>query len=287
MTLCLSRPRCNKTLIQEPRGRLRRQVRGGRRAAQGERARVSFEQSFMFRCHAGDAARPIAVVFSVVGRLVPNLQGRLGAFDRRVGLETESGDCDDPTTTPIPQDGRGVGGFGFRFHETPASFGEPRLEVARSLPGARDLLQTPLEPFGHPDAIETLDFTQSSLKAEGAQYRLEARELGFLRLKLGSPRSELVARFHELLDAAGPFLHPCWRTWTNADLLPKLPPTLLCFRERRRRARFGGLRQSVPARLFVEPLGFAVDAQPDARRLRSRRPSDGPPLPLRRSNSAT
>ena len=39
-------------------------------------------------------------------------------------------------------------------------------------------------------------------------------------------------------------------------MLPKHPPILLCFRKRRRRTRFGGLRQSVPARLLVEPLGF-------------------------------
>src|ERR1700729_2582154 len=72
-------------------------------------------------------------------------------------------------TTPILHEGGGIGGFGFRFHQTPARFGKARLEVARSRPGARDLLHTPLEPFGHPDAIETLDFTQSCLAAEGAQ----------------------------------------------------------------------------------------------------------------------
>ena len=255
MTLCLSRPRRNETLVQQARGRLRRQVRGRRRAALNERAGFGLEVVHV-SLDAGDAAHPVAVVFTVVGRLVPNLQGRLGAFYGRVGFKTESGDGDDPATTPIPEDGGGVGGLGFRFRETPARFGEARLEVARSLPGARDLLQTSLEAFGHPDAIETLDFAQSSLEAEGAQHWLEARELGFLRLELGSPRGELVARFHELLDAARPFLHPCWRTRTDADLFPKLPPTLLRFCERRRRARFGGLRQSVPARLFVEPLGF-------------------------------
>ena len=255
MTLCLSRPRRDKTLVQQARGRLRRQVRGGWRAALNERVGFGLEIVHV-SLDAGDAAHPVAVVFTVVGCLVPNLQGRLGAFDGRVGFKTESGDGDDPTTTPIPEYGGGVGGLGFRFRETPARFGEARLEVARSRPGARDLLQTSLEALGHPDAIETLDLAQSGLDAEGAQRWLEARELGFLRLELGSPRGELVARFHELLDAARPFLHPCRRTRTDADLLPKLPPTLLCFRERRRRARFGGLRQSIPARLFVEPLGF-------------------------------
>ena len=152
------------------------------------------------------------MVFTSLDALSQTSQGRLGAFDRRVGLKTESGDCDNPTTTPIRQEGGGVGGFGFRFLETPARFGEPRLQVARSLPGARDLLQTPLEAFGQPDAIETLDLAQSGLEAEGAQNRLEACELGFLRLELGSARGELVARLHELLDAARPFLHPCRRT---------------------------------------------------------------------------
>jgi len=115
--------------------------------------------------------------------------------------------------------------------------------------------------------IETLDFTQSKPRgprgaqwlARGARARPPSTRARFARA------ASFVARFHQLLDAAGPFLHPCWRTWTDADLSPKLPPTLICFpRTSRRRARFGGLRQSIPARLFVEPLGFPVDAQPDA-----------------------
>jgi hypothetical protein len=129
VTLCLSRPRRNKTLVQEARGHLRRQVRSRRHAALNERAGIGFEVAHI-SLDASDAAHPVAVVFTVVGRLVPNLQGRLGAFDRRVGLKTESAGCDNPTTTPILQEGSGVSGFGFRFHETPASFGEPRLQVA-------------------------------------------------------------------------------------------------------------------------------------------------------------
>ena len=160
------------------------------------------------------------MVFAVVGRLVPNLQGRLGGFDRCVGFKIKGGDGDNPATTPVRQESGGFGGFGFRFFETPARFGEPGLELARSLPNARDFLQTPLEAFGETNAIETLDLTQSSLKAQGPQNGFDTPKLGLLRLELGTARDELVARLHELLDAAGPFLHPRRRTWTSADASP-------------------------------------------------------------------
>ena len=42
----------------------------------------------------------------------------------------------------------------------------------------------------------------------------------------------------------------------DAEVFPEFAPSPLGFCERRCRARLGGLRQSVPARLFVEPLGF-------------------------------
>ena len=100
VTLCFRRPRCNKTLVQEARGRFRRQVRSGRRAAVNERVGFGFEIVHV-SLDAGDATHPVAVVFAVVGRLVPNLQGRLGGFDRRVSFKTDSGDGDDPTTTPV------------------------------------------------------------------------------------------------------------------------------------------------------------------------------------------
>ncbi len=105
MPLCFGRPRRNKTLVQETRGRLRRQIRSRGRAALDERAGFGLEVVHV-SLDAGDAAHPVAVVFAVVERLVPNLQGRLGAFDRRVGFKTEGGDCDDPATTPIRQEGR-------------------------------------------------------------------------------------------------------------------------------------------------------------------------------------
>jgi hypothetical protein len=44
--------------------------------------------------------------------------------------------------------------------------------------------------------------------------------------------------------------------WDGADAFPKLSPTLIGFRDPPHSARLGGLRQSIPARLFVEPLGF-------------------------------
>ena len=94
------------------------------------------------------------------------------------------------------------GGVRFRFQEAPTRLGEPCLEVPRPVPGSGDLLQTPLETLGQLDTVETLDFAQSSLKAEGAQDRLEPREFGFLRRKLGPPAGKPVAGLHELLDAA-------------------------------------------------------------------------------------
>src|SRR6202050_227430 len=86
--------------------------------------------------------------------------------------------------------------------------------------------------------------------------RLDVSELGLLRFELGPARSELVARLHKLLDAARPFVHPCWRTWSGADMFPKFSPTMLGSCEQPCRARFRGLREGVSARLFVEPLGF-------------------------------
>ncbi len=210
-------------------------------------------------------------------RLVPNLERGLGPFDRDVGFETESGDCEAPATTPILQLGLAGGGFGFRFLETPTRFGEPGLNVARSLPDARDLLQTPLEPLGQPDDIESLDLAQSGLKAQRSQNRLDASQVGFIRFELGPARSELVARLHQLLDAARPFPHPCGRMWGGADAFPKLSPTLLGFRDQPCRAR---LRRPAPKHTGASvrrAAGFPVRARPDAPRPRSRRqPNDQP-----------
>src|SRR6202042_3806631 len=122
VTLGLCPPPRDKTLVQHARGRLRRQVRGGRRATLNERVGFGLEIVHV-SLDASDPAHPVAVVFAVVGRLVPNLKGRLGGFYGRVGFKTESGDGDDPTTTPIPEDGGGVGGLGSRSRKTPARFG--------------------------------------------------------------------------------------------------------------------------------------------------------------------
>ena len=277
MTLCLSRPRRNKTIVQKARGRLRGQVRGrGRAALQRARGLRSRSRS----CFAGCRRRGASGCGGFHRRWTPCPKPRAPSRRLRSSASASRPRAATATTQRRRQSSRlggGVGGFGFRFRETPTRFGEPRLEVARSLPGARDLLQTSLEAFGHPDAIETLDFAQSSLKAEGAQDRLEACELGFLRLELGSPRSELVARLHELLDAARPFLHPCWRTRMDAEVFPEFAPTLLGFCER---ALPRALRRPAPKRTGASvrrAAGFPVDARPDAQRLRSRRPSDDPP----------
>ena len=119
VTFGLCTPRRDKTLVQQTRGRLRRQLSGGRRATLDERVSFGLEIVHV-SLDAGDAAHPVAVVFTVVGRLVPNLKRRLRAFYGRIDLETESGDGEDPTTTPIPEDGGGISGLGFRFRETPA-----------------------------------------------------------------------------------------------------------------------------------------------------------------------
>ena len=79
--------RLHQTLVQEPRGGLRRQVRMSRRAALNERARFGLEVAHV-PLDAGDAAHPVAMVFGVVEGPVPNLERCLGGFDRRVALET-------------------------------------------------------------------------------------------------------------------------------------------------------------------------------------------------------
>ena len=52
--------------------------------------------------------------------------------------------------------------------------------------------------------------------------------------------------------------HSCIRAgeWGGAHAFPKFSPTLLGFAKAPPRALFRGLRQSISARLFVEPLGF-------------------------------
>ena len=77
------------------------------------------------------------------------------------------------------------------------------------------------------------------------------------------------------------------RTRTNADLLSKAPANSALFP---RTSPPRALRRPAPKRTGASvrrAAGFPIDAPPDARRLQSRRPSDDPPLPLRRSNSAT
>ena len=81
MTLCLSPSRRNKTLVQKTRSRLRGQIRSRGCAALYERAGIGLEVAHV-SLDAGDAAHPIAVVFAVVGSLVPNLERGLCSFDR-------------------------------------------------------------------------------------------------------------------------------------------------------------------------------------------------------------
>ena len=192
--------------------------------------------------------------------LSPSLKARsqtpsagLGAFDRGVRFEAESRSRAPPAPPPILDLGCGVRAFRFRFRETPARFHEPRLERARGLPGARDLVQPALEALGEADTVETFDRGQSGLDAEAAQGGLQAGDVGFLRLELSPPRGKPVARRHELVEAAVPVLHPGWWVRTDGKAFPEVAPALLRFGELRRGPVFSGLLQSVSARLVIKP----------------------------------
>ena len=280
------RARLDEALIQEARGGLRRQVRQRRRAALNERARFGLELAHV-PLDARNAAHTVAMVVGVAEGPIPNLERRLGRFDRRLAREPEAAGGDRPSAAPILEVGRRGSVFGFRFLETPARFPEPGLEGARSVPGAGRLLEPPLEAIGQPDGIKTLDLAQSGLAAKRAQRRLDAAELRFSRLEL-----EFGAR-RACRGSSG--------NVRRARTIPASAPADLGARTRLSTARANACRFLLAARSRALPrpapgrtgasvrraAGFRAHASPAARRPRSRRPPDRSASTARRSNSAT
>ena len=151
----------------------------------------------------------------------------------------------------------GVGGLGFRFRETPARF-------RRSASRGRAI--SPRRARSPPDAARSVrpsgcnrDPRFHSIRPRGSARAALARGA---RARLPSPRARFAAR---RACRAFSSIARCGQT-IPASVLANEDGAQTCFQSSRqlcsvsanarRRARFGGLRQSIPARLFVEPLGF-------------------------------